>query len=113
MENHPSGEFVIVSLAPYQESDSISTEKEEEFSIGDPNFMVKGNLTLRGTTKSITFPARIDLSDEKLNISTSFNIDRTEWGISFRDETKVEGRIKDKFIHNKVNVGFDLEIMII
>jgi hypothetical protein len=112
VENFPTGEFEITSIEPLTDSIKVSDDREPGFTVSDPNYAVSGNLTLRGKTLGITFPARLDQKEDLLLISAAFNIDRTQWGISYRDETKVEGRIKDKFIHNTVNVRFDLEIEI-
>ena len=102
--NHPHGYFVLTRIEPY------TSESEEDLSVEGANSMVTGNLTLRDSTLSVTFPSRVYLTDSIISVAANFNIDRTRWGVSYRDETKVSNKIKDKFIHNKVNIGFDIEI---
>lgn len=45
---------------------------------------ISGNLTMKGITKNVTFPANISVNGDELNItSDKFTIDRTEWGIEY------------------------------
>jgi polyisoprenoid-binding protein YceI len=42
---------------------------------------VNGNLTLLATTKEISFPATVNITDEGLTLKAEFTIDRTEFGM--------------------------------
>lgn len=108
VENHPEAEFVIVSVEPYV-GGTTQEETDSEFKLSNPTHTVTGNLTLRGTTKSITFPAIISVTDNEVSAQAKFNIDRTDWGVSYRDESAVTDKARDQFIHNKVNLGFDIK----
>lgn len=44
---------------------------------------VTGDLTLRGTTKSVSFPATIAAADGTISAKTEFTINRQDWGISY------------------------------
>jgi polyisoprenoid-binding protein YceI len=110
VKSHPEAEFVLTRLNNYDSSYFASAVKESDFIIKDPNYLASGNLTLRDSTLNITFPLKVIMNDSSIILSAAFNIDRTQWGVSYRDETKLENRIKDKFIHNKVNIAFDLRI---
>jgi polyisoprenoid-binding protein YceI len=70
--------------------------------------MVTGNLTMRGTTKSVTFPANVMMQGDKVMAKAMFNIDRTAWGLMYGDEGSITDQAKDKFIYNTVTVGLDL-----
>lgn len=68
VENHPEAKFV-------------STEIKQ----GDGgSHTITGNLTMRGTTKSITFPADVTLKDGKLTANAKFKIDRQQWNVHFK-----------------------------
>lgn len=108
VENHPEAEFVIVSVEPYV-GGTTQEETDSEFKLSNPTHTVTGNLTLRGTTKSITFPAIISVTDNEVSAQAKFNIDRTDWGVSYGDESAVTDKARDRFIHNKVNLGFDIK----
>jgi polyisoprenoid-binding protein YceI len=58
---------------------------------GDKVYTVSGELTLLGKTKPVSFPASISASGGVLSVSTSFPIDRTEWGMNYG-----KGKIDDK-----------------
>lgn len=44
-------------------------------------YTVTGDLTLHGVTKEITFPMQLDVLGNGLQVTASFSIDRTEFGI--------------------------------
>lgn len=117
-ENHPMAEFVITSVQPYSKEDSIKVKKEfdsqykpasaKEHMVDSPTHKVSGNLTMRGKTLGVSFPASIKVIDNKVTAKAKFNIDRTLWGLQYGDEASVVDKAKDKFIYNTVNVGFDI-----
>jgi polyisoprenoid-binding protein YceI len=45
--------------------------------------VITGALTLHGTTKPITFPAKVAVSGDALTIDSTFTFDRTEHGITY------------------------------
>ncbi len=55
---------------------------------GDPaaagsTHTIKGNLTLRGTTKEVTFPATVAVNGKDLTAKTEFSINRKDFGIEY------------------------------
>jgi polyisoprenoid-binding protein YceI len=46
-------------------------------------YKVTGSLTLNGKTKAVTFPAAISTSEEALRLTSTFKINRHDWGISY------------------------------
>lgn len=54
---------------------------------GEFNSAVTGNLTILDSTKSITFMANVDLTDDGLSIkSEDFAVDRRDWGLVYNVE---------------------------
>ncbi len=99
-EEYPTAEFDIVSMEEY-----TGTAPEGG---GTPTHEVTGNLTMRGETKSITFPAAISVSDSEVSVQTNeFAIDRTLWGVNFKSK-KVFAELKDDFINDMINMKFDV-----
>ena len=70
----------------------------------DATHTITGNLTLKDVTKSVTFPARIAMSENSVLADANFNIDRTQWGISYGNDQS----LKDKFIRPIVNIGLHI-----
>jgi len=82
---------------------------ESELAPASPTHWVSGNLTMRGTTKNIKFPASVSIADGSVSAQAGFNIDRTEWGLAYGDEATAVDKTKDKFIYNTVSVSFDIK----
>lgn len=97
-EKFGTAKFEITGIEPYK-ADSKDTSIVE-----GANFNISGNLTLKGETKNITFPARIDLDDNTLKGKANFDIDRTQWKMNYGNDKT----LGDKFISEKVNVELDL-----
>jgi len=64
----------------------------------DATHTVTGNLVLKGISKSISFPARVNMTDMTITADANFNIDRKEWGIG------EVASLKDKLISPTVNI---------
>ncbi len=73
--------------------------------VAGANYSVSGNLTLKETTKNITFPAKVDFDGNKLKAKGNFNIDRTQWKMNYGNDKT----LGDKFISETVNIELDLE----
>lgn len=119
VEQHPTAEFVITEVKDYssatastEESDDmavkVNNEEISEYKLENPTHWVTGNLTMRDTTLSVTFPARIQMSGDQVTAEAKFNIDRTKWNVSYNDEGDPVRVAQDKFIYNTVNIGFDI-----
>jgi len=75
----------------------------------DATHNVTGNLTLKGQTKSITFPASVVIAGDKISaIAPAFKINRTEWGIKFMSKSILDD-LKDGFIEDEVSLTINLE----
>lgn len=64
---------------------------------------IKGNLVIRGITKTITFPAKLEMADGKpVSAKANFNINRRLWGINYN------GKVNDA-ISDMINLDLDLK----
>jgi polyisoprenoid-binding protein YceI len=68
---------------------------------GANKYNVTGNLTMRGVTKSITFPATITVNDGKVTTKAEFKINRHEWKISYKG-------MEDDLIKDDVGLTLDI-----
>jgi polyisoprenoid-binding protein YceI len=116
--NHPEAKFEITSVEPYsagtiENQDQFETENtpksESEIAPDNPTHWISGNLTMRGTIKKIKFPANVSINNGKVSAKAGFNIDRTNWGLSYGDESSVADKARDQFIYNTVSVDFDIQ----
>lgn len=53
---------------------------------------ITGDLTMLGETVSVTVPAEVKMSDKSIELTTSFKIDRTKWGMTY-GEGKVDKEV--------------------
>lgn len=116
--NHPKATFELTSVEPYRagaiaDKEEFTSEntpkKDSEVAPANPTHLISGNLTIRGTTKNIKFPASVSVADGALKATAGFNIDRTAWGLSYGDEATAVDKAKDQFIYNTVSIGFDIQ----
>jgi len=117
--NHPTATFEITEIEPFAAGDVISdTEQFEtentpmaasELSPEAPTHWISGNLTMRGTSKNIKFPAAVSMENGVITAKAGFNIDRTEWGLSYGDEADAVDKAKDQFIYNTVSLMLDVK----
>ena len=91
--------FEITKVEPYKANDKDTSLVE------GANFNVSGNLKLKETTKNITFPARIEMDNDKLKAKANFDIDRREWQMNYGNDKT----LGDKFISETVNIELDLQ----
>ena len=50
---------------------------------GADGYMVTGDLTLHGVTHPLSFPAKIDVANGGVTVSSQFDLNRHDWGISY------------------------------
>lgn len=96
-ENYPTGTFEITNVTE-------GVENSEELVMKDATHTITGNLTLKGVTKSITFPAKVVMEDDKVIADANFNIDRTKWEMNYGNDQS----LGDKFIRPEVNLQVHL-----
>lgn len=118
-ENHPEATFEVTKVEPYTSGDTVEDQEEfqsentpnkaSEQMVANPTHWISGNLTMRGNTKNIKFPATVTNNNGTVSAKAGFNIDRTAWKVSYGDESSATNKAKDQFIYNTVNVGFDIQ----
>jgi len=70
----------------------------------DNKTMLEGNLTLKGTTKNITFPAAITVNDSVVTIkSETFKINRVLWNINYNSKSALEN-LGNQYIHDDIEL---------
>ncbi len=105
VETYPTSTFTITSV---EAIDASTIEIEEgEHTTENPTHKITGNLKMMDVEKAITFYANVAIPSEgEVKASAKFNIDRTEFNVSHMAEGV--DVVKDKFINNTVNIGFDI-----
>ena len=73
-------------------------------------YQVEGDLTIKGITKPVSFPAKLNEKNDKIEISSQFFIKRNEWDIRYNSPTFLDIKaLGDKAI--KDEISFDLSLV--
>lgn len=86
-DEHPEAKFVSTKISKGGDGEATHT--------------VEGNLTLRGETKGITFPATIAVEGDKASVKSEFSINRKDFGMAY------DGKA-DNLINDLVVIKLDL-----
>lgn len=93
--NHPTSSFELTGI------ESIE---------GDFNSTLTGNLTIMNISKSISFKANVDVSDNEVSMkSEKFILDRTDWELVYNIEGS-EGVPIDYIISNDLEFTIDVTV---
>lgn len=116
--NFPTATFEITGVQPFAATDVIADKQEfatdntpsadSALTPANPTHWISGNLTMRGTTKNIKFPAAVSIANGAVTAKAGFNIDRTQWGLMYGDESAAVDKAKDQFIYNTVSLVLDV-----
>lgn len=107
VEKHPEGTFELTNVKAYtgdvvKDTNDVRQEEINEYKIANPTHLVSGNLTLKGITKNVEFPARITFSGNSAEAIAKFNIDRKEWGIIYPGQP-------DDLIRDAIHLGISIK----
>ena len=95
-----SAEFFAVDSFAVATFDITGVATQE----GENNALVSGNLTLRGVTNNIQFPANVTVADSVLTLTApQFNIDRKQWGVMYAS-TSIVDLAKDNLISDDLGI---------
>jgi polyisoprenoid-binding protein YceI len=81
---------------------SFRSTKIEPGARSPENYIITGDLELHGQTKSIAFPARIDVTDTDVTVKAGFRINRKDFGIMYSGPA-------DNLIRDDVAVMLDVK----
>lgn len=97
-----SADFFNAAVYPYSELKITKAEKN-----GSDSFDISGDLTIKGITQPIVFPAQIIIADDGIQAKAEFSIDRTKWDIKYGSGKFFKG-LADNAIKDEIN--FKIEI---
>ena len=95
-EKFPKATFKITSATP------IKGAKQ-----GQPNYNVTGDLTIKGITNPVTFPATVKVEGNKATANGTATVDRTKYDIKYGSKSFFES-IGDKAINDEFTLNFNV-----
>ncbi|MDO9136787.1 MAG: YceI family protein [Lutibacter sp.] len=104
LEGHlKNADFFDVTVFPTAKFDITKTEAK------GAKIQVTGNMTIKGITKQITFPASLAVNKDNVTLtSDTFQINRADFNVKYNSKTFFSD-LKDKFI----NDDFDFQVTIV
>ncbi|MDC0377415.1 YceI family protein [Schleiferiaceae bacterium] len=105
LEGHlKSQDFFFVESFPTAVFEVV--EVREEAADATP-YVVVGNLTIRGITNSIEFPANVFVEEGSVRLEApAFSIDRTKWDVKFHDsdDATIAETLKEDLIDHSIEL---------
>jgi polyisoprenoid-binding protein YceI len=99
VETYPSAEFELSGVSQIENPEDYVDEGYTHY--------ISGNLTMKGITNGITFPARVSVADDQLTANAHFNIDRAKWNVRYGSESFFDN-LGDDVIMDEINLKLDL-----
>jgi polyisoprenoid-binding protein YceI len=98
---YPTAKFDITGVEAFK-YDSLTMK---DVVMKDATHTIKGNLTLKDSTKNVSFPAKVTITGDKITALADFNIDRTLWGMNYKGPNNPQDWIINKQVNLKLNIS--------
>lgn len=104
---NPEGVFELTGVEKYNGTlvkDSADPRQADidKYKVTDPTHTISGNLTLKGITKNISFPAQVTITGNSVDAIAKFNINRKDWNIVYPGKP-------DDLIRDDVHLGISIK----
>jgi polyisoprenoid-binding protein YceI len=100
VDSFPTAKFEIAKVTPLDQTTEIDGIAVTH--------SIEGNLTLRGVTRSVSFPSEVSIAgDNVVAKSPKFIINRTHWKANYGSPS-IFANLKDKFINDEVALNISL-----
>lgn len=97
---YPTAKFQITSVEPFKADDA-----SKDAVMKDATHTIKGNLTIKDSTKNISFPAKVTVDGKKATAIADFKIDRTTWGMNYKGPNNPQDWFISKDVNIKLNIA--------
>ena len=106
VDEFPTATFVLTGAEATSEviaeNPEENTAEIDQYKVTNPTHMISGNLTIRGITRGITFPAKVTMTDNGVTAIAKFNINRKDWDL------KWEYPPGEAVLNNTIHLGINL-----
>lgn len=103
-----SGDFFAADMFPTAQFTIESAAPMAKALPSGENTTIKGTLAIKGISKPIEFPARVEIKDGMAQASGKAKLDRTQWDIRYGSGKFFQG-LGDKLIYDEFEVDFTLK----
>jgi polyisoprenoid-binding protein YceI len=91
VDSFPTGKFDITEVKPLSNDTAGNTH------------MIAGNLTIKGISRNISFPAKVVITENEVSAEGSVLINRLEWGIKYNSVSVSPAALLKKLGDNAIN----------
>jgi polyisoprenoid-binding protein YceI len=99
-----SDDFFSTEKFPTAELNILAANNRSGVTLGEPNYQIRGDFTLRGVTQPLDFPAVVARKpDGAFTAQARLDIDRTLWGAVY-GSTKFYGRLGQHLVNDVVHL---------
>jgi len=95
VDSFPQASFEVTGVSAL-EGDSVNTHT------------ISGNLTIKGISKNITFPAKVSIDSNNFTAQGNVIINRADWEVKFGSNSFFPDLVGDKVISNDIELGLNL-----
>ena len=95
VDSHPVAKFTITDVKNYKDSNS------------EANYLIIGDLTIKGITRSIEFPADVKIEDGNVSTSAKIEVDRSKYNVQYGSGSFFKG-LGDKLIYDNFTMNVKL-----
>lgn len=96
-----SADFFDVAKFPKA---SFKSTKIDEGARAPDNYTITGDLEMHGIAKSVTFPAKIDVTDGDVTVKAGFKVSRKDFGIVYAGKA-------DNLIRDDVSIMLNVKVL--
>lgn len=96
VEKYPTAKFNITKVVP------IAGAK-----VGEPNFTITGDLTIREKSNPVTFPATVAIKGGSVSAAAKIVVDRSKYDVKFRSKSFFQD-LGDKMIYDEFELTTNL-----
>lgn len=96
-EKYPTVKFEITKVEDLKDNTT-------ETAVEGANKLISGNLTIKDKTVNVTFPAKVDVTEQQASIVSKFTINRQDWGLTYG----TDGDPKDWMISQEVDLDLNI-----
>ena len=97
VESFPTAQFELLNLNPLRGGENGA------------NFTASGKVTIKGRTDEVSFPVKVDMTDDGATISGDMVLDRSKFDVQFRSKSFFDIKdLGDKLIYDEFTIGFTL-----
>ena len=108
LEEHlKSNDFFAADKFPTARFEITKSEKIKDARAGGPNYDITGDLTIKGTKNTLSFPATITFIQNGIQTRAKFKFDRTKWNIQY-NSGKIFSDVGDGAISDAIAIELDL-----